>query len=56
MKHIVRLETHQVAEVEIDAPEGVSSKEALSLALVALDESGGAQWETEYGEHSVRPA
>lgn len=50
---VVRLETHQYADVTVTAPEGSDTGTLTQLALRALDDSGGDEWRTEYTETIV---
>lgn len=46
MRTVVTLHTEQEATLTVDAPEGSSKDELTRLALLELDRSGGAEWQT----------
>jgi hypothetical protein len=55
--YVVRLYTEQAAEVTVQAdPADATQARLRELALQALDQSGGAEWETTYAETQCWPS
>jgi hypothetical protein len=49
MKCLVTLYCEQFATLEVDADPNATNSELTQLALLELDKSGGAEWETASG-------
>lgn len=50
----VTLYHEQTATLRVLAPEGTSENVLTELALRELDDSGGAEWETNYGDTTIK--